>query len=89
MRTQSANHCKRRVRSSGTDTHDQGTLASKDQKVAVHTGVIDLWESARNMTSTHNLIFETAGREVSAHEHMLLLASPVLSAMLQSIMKEG
>ena len=41
------------------------------------------------MTSTHNLIFETAGREVSAHEHMLLLASPMLNAMLQSIMKEG
>ena len=41
------------------------------------------------MTSTHNVIFETADGEVSAHEQMLAVASPVLKAMLESCMKEA
>ena len=41
------------------------------------------------MTSTHDLLFETADGEVSAHEQILTAASPVLKAMLESIMKEG
>ena len=46
-------------------------------------------ESVREMTSTHNVIFETADDEVSAHDFILMTASPVLKAMLQATMKEG
>ena len=41
------------------------------------------------MTATHNVLFETADVEVSAHDHVLAAASPVLQAMLDSTMLEG
>ncbi|CAE7823955.1 klhl36 [Symbiodinium sp. CCMP2456] len=61
----------------------------KVPKIVVHEGVVNLWESVREMSSTHNVIFETSDGEVSAHDHILMAASPVLKAMLQSAMKEG
>ena len=61
----------------------------KVQKTSVHEGIVKLWESVREMSSTHNVIFETSDGEVSAHDHILMAASPVLKAMLQSAMKEG
>ncbi|CAE7885892.1 klhl40 [Symbiodinium sp. KB8] len=57
--------------------------------IALPQSVVDLWESIREMTSTHNVIFETADEEVSAHDLVLVAASPVLKAMLESTMKEG
>ena len=57
--------------------------------VSVPQGVVDMWESIREMTSTHNVIFETADEEVSAHDLVLVAASHVLKAMLESTMKEG
>lgn len=50
---------------------------------------LDLWESIRHLTSSHNVIFDTSDGEVSAHDHVLAVASPVLQAMLESAMKEG
>ena len=35
------------------------------------------------------MIFEASDGEVSAHDHALAVASPVLKAMLESAMKEG
>ncbi|CAE7807876.1 klhl36, partial [Symbiodinium microadriaticum] len=61
----------------------------KVKKASVHEAVVNLWESVREMSSTHNVIFETSDGEVSAHDHILMAASPVLRAMLQSAMKEG
>ena len=63
--------------------------SAKRHKVAVHQAVMDRWESAREMTSTHNVTFETADGAITAHDHILMAASPVLQAMLQSTMKEG
>mmetsp|Transcript_38763 Transcript_38763/g.91004 ORF Transcript_38763/g.91004 Transcript_38763/m.91004 type:complete len:341 (-) Transcript_38763:442-1464(-) len=59
------------------------------KKVAVAEGVVDLWESVLNMSTTHNVTLETADGNVTAHDHVLMAASPVLEAMLQSAMKEG
>ena len=59
------------------------------ERIPVHPSVVEFWESARDMTSTHNVIFEAADGEVSAHDHILRSASPVLKAMLDSTMKEG
>lgn len=63
--------------------------AATRNNVSVPQGVVDMWESIREMTSTHNVIFETADEEVSAHDLVLVAASPVLKAMLESTMKEG
>ncbi|CAE7610300.1 dbo [Symbiodinium natans] len=68
------------------------TLASEPSttpKVGVHHSVCELWESIRELTSTHNVILETSDGEVSAHDHVLMVASPVLKAMLGSSMQEG
>ena len=40
-------------------------------------------------TTSHDLSFKTADGEVTAHAQMLKDASPVISAMLASPMKEG
>ncbi|CAE7346312.1 BT4 [Symbiodinium sp. CCMP2456] len=57
--------------------------------VAIPQSVVDMWESIRQMTPTHNVVFETADGEVSAHDLILVTASPVLKAMLESTMREG
>ncbi|CAE6956150.1 unnamed protein product [Symbiodinium sp. CCMP2592] len=57
--------------------------------VTVPQSTLSLWESMRDLTSSHNVIFEGSDGEVTAHDQILMLASPVLKAMLQSAMKEG
>ncbi|CAE7532319.1 unnamed protein product, partial [Symbiodinium pilosum] len=67
-----------------------GTIkAVNEENVAVPRSLVDMWESLREMTSTHNVVFETADDDVSAHELILLAASPVQKAMLESAMMEG
>ena len=65
------------------------TTAGKHQSIVVHQEVARMWESFREMTSTHNVIFESSEGEVSAHDQVLMISSPVLKAMLESSMKEG
>ncbi|CAE6916274.1 klhl36, partial [Symbiodinium sp. CCMP2456] len=65
------------------------TTAGKSQSIVVHQEVAHMWESFREMTSTHNVVFESSDGEVSAHDHVLMISSPVLKAMLESSMKEG
>ena len=43
----------------------------------------------RDLTTSHNVIFQSSDGDVSAHDQILMLASPVLNAMLTSEMKEG
>ena len=57
--------------------------------VAVAEGVVDLWEAVLDMSTTHNVTFETADGTVTAHDHVLMASSPVLEAMLQSAMNLG
>ncbi|CAE7472712.1 unnamed protein product [Symbiodinium pilosum] len=61
----------------------------KEQTEVVPQSTMNLWESMRHMTSTHKVVFETSDGEVSVHDHILMLASPVLKAMLESTMQEG
>ena len=67
----------------------KGTATAARRNLSVPQGVVDMWESIREMTSTHNVVFETAENEVSAHDLILVAASPVLKAMLDSTMTEG
>ncbi|CAE7691463.1 unnamed protein product [Symbiodinium sp. CCMP2456] len=57
--------------------------------VTVPQSTLDLWESMRDLTTSHSVIFECSDGKVSAHDQILMLASPVLKAMLTSAMKEG
>lgn len=57
--------------------------------VTVPRSTLDLWESMRDSTTSHSVIFECSDGKVSAHTQVLMLASPVLKAMLTSAMKEG
>ncbi|CAE7277652.1 unnamed protein product [Symbiodinium natans] len=59
------------------------------EKVTINPGVLDRWEAVLEMTDTHNVTFETADGEVTAHDMVLAAASPVLKAMLESCMVEG
>ena len=61
----------------------------RPQLVSVRQGVVNLWESIRDMDSTYDVIFEAADGEVAAHDLILMASSPVLRAMLESAMKEG
>ena len=65
------------------------TTAGKSHGIVVHQEVARMWESFREMTSTHNVIFESSEGEVSAHDQVLMISSPVLKAMLETSMKEG
>ena len=67
----------------------KGTATAARRNLSMPQGVVDMWESIREMTSTHNVVFETADYEVSAHDLILVAASPVLKAMLDSTMTEG
>eukprot|EP00439_Symbiodinium_sp_Y106_P042216 s195_g5.t1 len=68
---------------------NKSSKPSDDSSVRIHTDVGRLWEIAREMTSTHNVVFQTAEGEISAHDHILIAASPVLKAMLESPMREA
>jgi len=70
------------------------TLATRPRsslrpKVAVDSSIVELWEKILDATASHNLTFETADGPVTAHAHVLMEASPVLKAMLDSSMQEG
>eukprot|EP00439_Symbiodinium_sp_Y106_P008110 s201_g1.t1 len=58
--------------------------ARKAPRVAINPGVLDRWEK-----ETHNVTFETADGEVTAHDILLMASSPVLRVMLESSMVEG
>ena len=58
-------------------------------RVSVVQGVLDRWERMLNSNGAHDLTFQTGQGPVTAHAHMLMDASPVLKAMLESSMKEG
>ena len=66
-----------------------GPAKIAQSNVSVPQSVVDTWEAVREMTSTHNVVFQTADGEVSAHDFILVTTSPVLRAMLDSTMKEG
>mmetsp|Transcript_40306 Transcript_40306/g.94407 ORF Transcript_40306/g.94407 Transcript_40306/m.94407 type:complete len:339 (+) Transcript_40306:163-1179(+) len=63
--------------------------ARKAPRVAINPGVLDRWEKVLEMTETHNVTFETADGEVTAHDILLMASSPVLRVMLESSMVEG
>mmetsp|Transcript_60438 Transcript_60438/g.141348 ORF Transcript_60438/g.141348 Transcript_60438/m.141348 type:complete len:343 (-) Transcript_60438:74-1102(-) len=65
------------------------TRKGKCERIEVDSRVMDLWEKVRSMTSTHNVTFDTADGHLTAHDHILSAASPVLEAMLLSAMREG
>lgn len=59
-------------------------------KVSVPEGVVELWEAFRSDAASHDVTLVCAADErVTAHSRILSLASPALSAMLQSAMIEG
>jgi hypothetical protein len=59
-------------------------------KVAVHEGVLSMWEAYRAHSASHDARLVCRGGEtVSAHAQMLSLASPALAAMLASPLIEG
>ncbi|CAE7422863.1 unnamed protein product [Symbiodinium sp. CCMP2592] len=71
------------------DVLTRATPMPKQANVAIPQSIVDMWESIRQMTPTHNVVFETADDDVSAHDLILVTASPVLKAMLESTMSEG
>ena len=66
-----------------------GCSKVKRKKVAIDRTTLERWEGIRNKVDTHNVSFETADGKVTAHDVVLLVASPVLAAMLGSAMEEG
>ena len=58
-------------------------------RVSIHEGIVELWEKSLAAKASHDLTIETADGMVTAHAHMMKAASPVVSAMLESPMKEG
>eukprot|EP00435_Cladocopium_sp_Y103_P052863 s2633_g16.t1 len=58
-------------------------------EVSVHEGIAELWEKSLAAKHSHDLTIETADGLVTAHAHFLKTASSVVTAMLESPMKEG
>jgi len=58
-------------------------------RVSIHEGIATLWEKSLAAKDSHDLTMETADGLVTAHAHMLKAASSVVTAMLESPMKEG
>ena len=58
-------------------------------RVSIHEGIAELWEKFLAAKASHDLTIEAADGLVTAHAHMLKVASPVVAAMLESPMKEG
>ena len=58
-------------------------------RVSIHAGIAELWEKSLAAKESHDLTIETADGLVTAHAHMLKAASSVVTAMLESPMKEG
>ena len=59
------------------------------RRVSIDEGIAELWEKSLGAKDSHDLTIETADGLVTAHAHMVKGASPVVTAMLQSPMKEG
>ena len=58
-------------------------------RVPIDEGIAELWEKSLAAKESHDLTIETADGLVTAHAHMLKAASAVVTAMLDSPMKEG
>ena len=70
----------------------KATLHAKrpPSKVAVHEGVVSMWETFRADAASHDArLLCRGGEAVTAHAQMLALASPALAAMLASSLVEG
>eukprot|EP00435_Cladocopium_sp_Y103_P060670 s1389_g22.t1 len=65
------------------------SLNAARPRVPIHEGVVELWEKSLAAKDSHDLTIETAEGLVTAHAHMLKAASSVVTAMLESPMKEG
>ena len=63
--------------------------SGKAARVSIHQGIAELWERYLAAKASHDLSFKAADGEVTAHAQMLKEASPVISAMLASTMKEA
>ena len=61
----------------------------KRPRVSVDQSVLERWERMLHATGAHDVTFQTRQGPVTAHSHMLIDASHVLKAMLESSMKEG
>jgi len=59
------------------------------RRVSIDEGIAELWEKSLAAKDSHDLTIETADGPVTAHAHMLKAASSVVTAMLESPMKEG
>ena len=58
-------------------------------RVSIHEGIAELWEKSLAAKHSHDLTIQTADGPVTAHAHFLKTASSVVTAMLESPMKEG
>ena len=58
-------------------------------RVSIDEGIAELWEKSLAAKDSHDLTIVTADDVVTAHGHMLKAASSVVTAMLESPMKEG
>eukprot|EP00435_Cladocopium_sp_Y103_P061871 s1389_g23.t1 len=63
--------------------------STSQPRVSIHEGIAELWEKSLAAKDSHNLTIVTADDVVTAHAHMVKAASPVVTAMLASPMKEG
>eukprot|EP00435_Cladocopium_sp_Y103_P056071 s1389_g18.t2 len=62
---------------------------SNRPRVSIDEGIAELWEKSLAAKHSHDLTIETADGLVTAHAHFLKTASSVVTAMLDSPMKEG
>eukprot|EP00435_Cladocopium_sp_Y103_P024738 s2633_g6.t1 len=58
-------------------------------RVSIDEGIAELWEKSLAAKDSHDLTVVTADGVATAHAHMLKAASSVVTAMLESPMKEG
>lgn len=65
------------------------TMHATPTSATVDETVLDMWEKVRRDNESHDVTFESADDDVTAHGHILGMASQVLSAMLSSSMIEG
>eukprot|EP00435_Cladocopium_sp_Y103_P041114 s1324_g11.t1 len=64
-------------------------LPAVRRRVSIDEGIAAVWEKSLAAKDSHDLTIETADGVVTAHAHMLKVVSSVVTAMLQSPMKEG
>ena len=59
------------------------------KKLTISAGVLQMWEGLRASAHGQDTTFACLGGDIGAHAAVLSAASPVLSAMLNSSMREG